>query len=212
MSTDEPIIAVYGSFGSGNNPTHDQQFGWNNSSYQQLSSSSMALRNSPSFVNGVHEHRFPQTPGLPRPHMLSSSPLPQPHHIGSAPAMNPSLWERHAFSPGNSGLHLGSPQLHLMDIAAASQKMFSQTGMEHSPHHMFPARNQISMPSSSIDSLRESARNFSHRRNEANPNNNMDKRQYDLDVDRIMHGDDRRTTLMIKNIPNKYSLQTKILL
>ena len=181
----------------------------------------MTMRNSPSFVNGLHEHRFPQTAGLPRPHMISSSPLP--HHIGSAPAVNPSLWERHAYSPGNSGIHLGShgsagypgsPQLHFMDIAP--QKIFSQVNgncmdmtmnaVQHSPHHnchMFPGRNPISMPTS-FDSLRESSRNLSHRRSEAN-SNNLDKRQYDLDIERILHGEDSRTTLMIKNIPNKYA-------
>lgn len=184
----------------------------------------MALRNSPSFVNGLHAHRFLQTPGYPRatPPMLNS-PSPLAHHIGSAPAVNPSLWERHAYSPETSGIHLGSlgsagfpgsPQLPFMD--ASSRKMFSQVGGngidmsinagQHSSHlscHIHPGRNpMISMPTS-FDSLRESTKNLSHRRNEAN-SNNVDKRQYELDIDRIAHGEDSRTTLMIKNIPNKY--------
>lgn len=29
------------------------------------------------------------------------------------------------------------------------------------------------------------------------------KKQYELDIDRVFRGDDSRTTLMIKNIPNK---------
>ncbi|WOL20489.1 amino-acid permease BAT1-like protein [Canna indica] len=37
-----------------------------------------------------------------------------------------------------------------------------------------------------------------------------DKKQHELDIGRILHGEDSRTTLMIKNIPNKYTL--KILL
>lgn len=157
----------------------------------------------------------------------SSSPLP--HHIGSAPAVNPPLWERHAYSPETSGLHLGSlgsagftgsPQLHFMDIS--SHKIFSQAGRncidmtvnaaQHTSQrtcHMFPGRNPvISMPTS-FDSLHESARNLSHRRNEAN-SNNVDKRQYELDIDRILHGEDSRTTLMIKNIPNKYEFSLLI--
>ncbi|PKI33966.1 hypothetical protein CRG98_045644, partial [Punica granatum] len=32
----------------------------------------------------------------------------------------------------------------------------------------------------------------------------VNKKQYELDIDRIMRGEDNRTTLMIKNIPNKY--------
>ena len=31
------------------------------------------------------------------------------------------------------------------------------------------------------------------------------KRQYQLDLEKIRRGDDTRTTLMIKNIPNKYA-------
>ncbi|XP_062091511.1 protein MEI2-like 1 [Humulus lupulus] len=220
------LKGAFGSSGNGKSPVHEQHSAWNNSSsYQQPPSSSSPWHNSPSFVNGLHAHRFPQTQGFPRasPHMLNSS-SPLPHHIGSAPAVNPSLWERHAYSPETSGLHLGSlgsagfpgsPQLHFMDIS--SHKIFSQVGgncidmtvnaAQHSSHrncHIFPGRNPvISMPTS-FDSLHESARNLSHRRNEAN-SNNVDKRQYELDIDRILHGEDSRTTLMIKNIPNKYT-------
>ncbi|XP_024027450.1 protein MEI2-like 1 isoform X2 [Morus notabilis] len=220
------LKGVFGSSGSRSNPVHEHHLAWNNSgSFQQHPSNSMALRNSPSFVNGLHAHRFPQTPGFPRaaPPILNS-PTPLPHHIGSAPAVNPSLWERHAYSPVTSGLHLGSlgsagfpgsPQLHFMDVS--SHKMFSQVvgngvdmtinGAQHSSHHschIFPGRNPMTSMPSSFDSLRESARNLSHRRNEAN-SNNVDKRQYELDVDRLAHGEDSRTTLMIKNIPNKYT-------
>ena len=60
----------------------------------------------------------------------------------------------------------------------------------------------ISMPAS-FDSASERVRSLSHRRNEAN-SNLADKKQYELDTDRILRGEDGRTTLMIKNIPNKY--------
>lgn len=221
------FLVVFGSSGNGKNPVHELHRAWNNpSSYKQSPSSSSAWRNSPSFVNGLHAHCFPQTPGFPRTsaHMLNAS-SPSPHHIGSAPAVNPSLWERRAYSPETSGLHLGSlgsagfpgsPQLHFMDIS--SHKIFSPVGgncidmtvnaaqQSHSSHrncHVFPGRNPVIPMPTSFDSLHESARNLSHRRNEAN-SNNVDKRQYELDIDRILHGEDSRTTLMIKNIPNKY--------
>lgn len=61
----------------------------------------------------------------------------------------------------------------------------------------------ISMPAS-FDSASERVRSLSHRRNEAN-SNLADKKQYELDTDRILRGEDGRTTLMIKNIPNKYT-------
>jgi len=36
------------------------------------------------------------------------------------------------------------------------------------------------------------------------------KKQYQLDVDKISRGEDTRTTLMIKNIPNKTILQIRM--
>lgn len=58
---------------------------------------------------------------------------------------------------------------------------------------MIPIMNSFDPPS-------ERARS---RRNESNSNQIDNKKQYELDIDRIMRGEDNRTTLMIKNIPNK---------
>lgn len=157
--------------------------------------------------------------------MLNST-SPVQHHVGSAPAVNPSLWERHAYSgesPDTSSLHLGSlgiahfpssPQMHPMEIP--SHNIFSLVGgnfldMTTSARqrssqeicHMFPGRNSMSSMPTSFDSSNERVRHLSHRRNEAN-SNIADKKQYELDIERILRGEDRRTTLMIKNIPNKY--------
>ena len=54
----------------------------------------------------------------------------------------------------------------------------------------------ISM-SASLNSSNECVRNFSQHKNELS---NADK-----NIDRIIRGDDSRTTLMIKNIPSKYT-------
>lgn len=54
--------------------------------------------------------------------------------------------------------------------------------------------------SSGIEGLVEHGRN---RRVEGNGSQIDCKRQYQLDLDRIISGEDNRTTLMIKNIPNK---------
>ncbi|XVE86261.1 hypothetical protein DITRI_Ditri18aG0021300 [Diplodiscus trichospermus] len=43
------------------------------------------------------------------------------------------------------------------------------------------------------------------RRVENNGNQMDNKKQYQLDLDKIINGEDARTTLMIKNIPNKYT-------
>lgn len=201
---------------------------WNNSNrYQQHPSSHMMWQNSPSFVNGLHAHRIPLMSGFPRapPNMLNTASS-LPHHIGSAPSVTPSLWERHGYSGGSpetSSLHLGSlgsagfpgsPHLHPLELS--SHNMLSQVGgncmdmttnagQRSSQHicHIFPGRNPvISMPNS-FDSPNDRARNLSHRRNEVNTIS-AEKKQYELDIDRILHGEDSRTTLMIKNIPNKY--------
>ncbi|KAM2286445.1 hypothetical protein ACFX1S_038918 [Malus domestica] len=221
---------AFGSPGNGSRPVHAHPYVLNNSNlYQQHPSSPMMWQNSPSFISGPTAHHFPQMPGFHRtpPHMLSGT-SPVHHHVGSAPAVNPSLWERHAFSgesPDTSSLHLGSlgfarfagsPQMHPVDVS--SLNLFSLTGgnfldmttstrqrSSQEMGHMFPGRNSMNSMPSSFDSQNErGVRSLSHRRNEAN-SNNADKRQYELDIERILHGEDRRTTLMIKNIPNKYT-------
>ncbi|XP_058101188.1 protein MEI2-like 2 isoform X1 [Magnolia sinica] len=53
-----------------------------------------------------------------------------------------------------------------------------------------------------IDGLIERGRS---RRVENNGNQIDSKKQYQLDLDKIISGEDTRTTLMIKNIPNKYT-------
>ncbi|KAK9150820.1 hypothetical protein Syun_009129 [Stephania yunnanensis] len=55
---------------------------------------------------------------------------------------------------------------------------------------------------SSIEGLAERGRS---RRVESNGSQIDSKKQYQLDLDKIINGEDIRTTLMIKNIPNKYT-------
>ncbi|GAV60198.1 RRM_1 domain-containing protein/RRM_2 domain-containing protein [Cephalotus follicularis] len=221
--------SVFESTGNGSCTTRPgNHLVWNNSnSHQHHPTAPMIWPNLPSFVNGVHSHRLPHMPGFSRvPLMLNSAP-PVHHHIGSAPAVNHSLWDRlHAYSgesPEPSGFHmgsigsvgfLGSSSSRPMEVAS---HIFSHAGGNcldltksaglRSPQqmcHLFPGRNtMISMPAS-FDSPGERVRNLSHRRNESN-SNHADKKQYELDVDRILRGEDTRTTLMIKNIPNKYT-------
>ncbi|XP_030938118.1 protein MEI2-like 1 isoform X2 [Quercus lobata] len=220
---------VFGSSGNGSCPLHGHHYAWKNSnSYQQHPSSPVIWGNSPSFVDGVPAHRLPQMPGFPggSPQLLNMSPVH--HHVGSAPAVNTSLWDRrHTYlgeSPEASSFHLGSlgsmgfprsSQLHHIDISPHSTfshiggncaDMLTNAG-QHSPQQMcniFLGRNpMISMPAS-FDSASERVRNLSHRRNDVN-SNLADKKQYELDTDRILRGEDVRTTLMIKNIPNKYT-------
>ncbi|KAJ8752623.1 hypothetical protein K2173_005512 [Erythroxylum novogranatense] len=219
---------AFGSPGNGNCTLPGHQYMWSNgNSSQQHQSNHMIWPNSSSFINGVHGHQLPHMTGFRRAPPIMLNAAHAQHHVGSAPSVNPSLWDmRHAYSgesPEASSFHLGSlgsvgfpgsSPPHPMEIA--SRSIFSHIGGNamdltksnglHSQQirHIFPGRNPMITNPVSFDSSNECVRNLSHRRIESNPNNS-DKKQFELDVDRIIRGEDSRTTLMIKNIPNKYT-------
>ncbi|XP_068656553.1 protein MEI2-like 4 isoform X4 [Aristolochia californica] len=225
---------VFGASGNGSCPLHGHHYVWGNSnSYHPPTPGPMMWSNSPSFVNSVHGHPH-QLHGLPHApsHMMSTVlPLPHQHHVGSAPTVNPSLWDRHPAYAGDtaeaSGFHPGSlgsigfsgnSTLHPLELA--THNIFSHVsgncidpsispanvGMP-SPQqrtHMFPGRNPMIPPiPNSFDGPSE--HRVRGRRGESNSNQADNKKQYELDIDRIVRGEDARTTLMIKNIPNKYT-------
>ncbi|CAA7035116.1 unnamed protein product [Microthlaspi erraticum] len=206
---------------------------WSSANTQQQNpSSGMMWPNSPSHINSIPTQRPPVTTVFSRapPIMVNMASSPVHHHIGSAPVLNSPFWERRqayvAESLESSGFHIGShgsmgfpgsSPSHPMEIG--SHKSFSHVGgnrmdvnsqnaVLRSPQqlsHLFPGRNpMLSSMSGSFDSPNERYRNLSHRRSESS-SSNADKKLYELDVDRILRGDDSRTTLMIKNIPNKYT-------
>ncbi|KAK6924601.1 Mei2-like, C-terminal RNA recognition motif [Dillenia turbinata] len=220
----EPNGSGFGTSGNGSCPLHGHTRMWNNSnSYQHPPSSPVIWPNPPSIFNGIHAHCPPQHPGFPRlpSHLLNTPPLHH-HHVGSAPAINPSLWDRrHGFmaeSSEASGFHIGSlenigfPGTSPLHLEIASHNLFAQAGgkcMELTSNlglcspqqmgHMFPGRNSMTSVGNTFGSPMERVRG---RRSEAN---SVDRKQYELDIDRILRGEDTRTTLMIKNIPNKYT-------
>eukprot|EP00262_Sarcandra_glabra_P005488 TRINITY_DN1713_c0_g1_i1.p1 TRINITY_DN1713_c0_g1~~TRINITY_DN1713_c0_g1_i1.p1 ORF type:complete len:1008 (-),score=222.38 TRINITY_DN1713_c0_g1_i1:548-3571(-) len=222
---------IFGASANGSCHIHGHHYVWNNSnSYHPHPPGPMMWPGSPSLMNGIHAHPMPPLHGLPRPpsHMMNTVLPMHHHHVGSAPTVNPSLWDRRhsyagdsaeasAFHPGSLGSmgFSGSSTLHPLELA--SHNIFHHVGgncMEpsisspnvalHSPQqrgHMFPGRNPMVPMPNSFDAPNERVRS---RRNEAS-SNQADKKQYELDIDRIMRGEDSRTTLMIKNIPNKYT-------
>ncbi|XP_042498649.1 protein MEI2-like 4 isoform X1 [Macadamia integrifolia] len=222
---------VFGSSGNGSCPLHGHHYMWSNSNSYHPPPAPMMWPNSPSFVNGVHALPPAQLHGVARApsHILNTVlPVPHHHHVGSAPAVNPSLWERRhnyagespdgsSFHPGSLGSmgFSGSSNLHPLELA--SHNVFhvggncidpsissNSVGM-HSPQqrrHMFPSRNHMVPMPRSFDAPNERIRS---RRSESGSNQMDNKKQYELDIDRIVRGEDNRTTLMIKNIPNKYT-------
>uniref|UniRef100_A0A5B7BSJ0 RRM domain-containing protein n=1 Tax=Davidia involucrata TaxID=16924 RepID=A0A5B7BSJ0_DAVIN len=221
---------VFGSSGNGTCPLHGHRYMRSNiNSFQHHPSSSLILSNSPSFINGLHVRCPPQLPGFSGapPHMLKTV-SPAHHQVGSAPTINPSLWDvQHAYSGGSpeaSGFQLGSlggvgfPRSSpLQPLERASHNSFSHFGENcmdilindvlRSPHqisHIFSGRNAVTSTPTSFGSPNERVRNLSHRGN-GSSSSHADKKQFELEIDRILHGEDSRTTLMIKNIPNKYT-------
>ncbi|MBA0791725.1 hypothetical protein Gohar_016290 [Gossypium harknessii] len=161
---------------------------WSNSYHPEPPS--MMWPNSPSMVNGIYAARpSAQLHGLPTAHTLNTGVPVINYHVGSAPTVNPSLWDRrHAYggeSPKASSFHLGS--------------LGSMRGSSNFPHSKeLKSRNIFPYVAGSPH---EHARS---RRNEGSING-ADKKQYELDIECIIRGEDKRTTLMLKNIPNKYT-------
>ncbi|CAA7026911.1 unnamed protein product [Microthlaspi erraticum] len=205
---------------------------WSNSNTQQHNpSSGMMWPNSPSRVNGIPSQRIPSVTGFSRasPLMVNMASSPVHHHIGSAPVLNSPFWDRRqayaAESPESSGFHLGShgsmgfpgsSPSHPMEIG--SHKAFSHVGgnrmdansksavlrSSRQMPHLFSGRSQMLSVPGSFELPNERYRNLSHRRSDSS-SSNAEKKLFELDVERILRGEDDRTTLMIKNIPNKYT-------
>ncbi|CAM8950886.1 unnamed protein product [Rhodiola kirilowii] len=212
--------------GNGNPGHHGNHYSWNNSPNPHHSS--MMLPHSPSFANGFHpQQRFHVLPRAPTHLQNRILPLTS-HHVGSAPVINPSLWEMQqgfsadsvegsAFHPGSLGnLRISNSSMPTMEFVPRNvfprgggsfhdSSMPSKSMGLHSHHQscvMFPSRSQMGTMMNSFDSPNESIR---VRRNESVSSHTDNKKQYELDIDRILQGGDNRTTLMIKNIPNKYT-------
>ncbi|KAI9071249.1 hypothetical protein K1719_014705 [Acacia pycnantha] len=214
--------------GNGSLPNHGLYHMWSGSNLpQQTPPGPMVWQKTPSFVNGACAPCLQQMPGFPRSpsHMMRASHID--HHVGSAPVVTASPWDRrHSYlagSPDSSGFHMGSLgstgfpgtwQLHPPEFS--SHKMFPHVGGngldlstntgQSSPNHLsvvFPGGHPMNSMSK-FDSTSDRMRNFYHRRSDANTNC-ADKKQFELDLTRILNGEDARTTLMIKNIPNKYT-------
>ncbi|KAG6554691.1 hypothetical protein Mapa_003709 [Marchantia paleacea] len=171
-------------------------------------------------------HAFSGTHG----HLVNQAVLShRGHHVGSAPGEPSVMDRRHAYlgeSPDSSsiirGMGMGgSSGTHAINITGGGHGLInlaagmgSNGGLEHSaaspigvlsPQHrprMFPSGSLPGSVSASMDGLSDRGRS---RRGESSGAQADNKKQYLLDLDRILRGEDSRTTLMIKNIPNKYT-------
>lgn len=222
------LTEVLGSSGNGSCPRPGRHCMWGNSHHPQPQA--VLWPSSPSFPNGIGAAHPQQLHSVARsPSHMFNALLPlNSHHVGSAPSVNPPLWDqRHAYSgesPDTTVFHPGS--VGNMRISGNSpfplgfvpHSVFPRTGGNSMdvpvpskniglhPHQqgclVFPVRGQMLPMMNSFDSPNERTRN---RRNEGSSSQADNKKQFELDIDRIVRGEDKRTTLMIKNIPNKYT-------
>lgn len=157
---------------------------------------------------------------------IPSSQSYQRHHVGSAPSCVP-LDMRFGYFPEspdtsylNSGTFGGSSfgrnergLVNINGCGAINPGVGISGNMpENALHgfrmippqrtgHLYVSGGSYLGGPSGIDSLIDRGRN---RRVESNGSQNDCKRQYQLELEKIISGEDNRTTLMIKNIPNKY--------
>uniref|UniRef100_A0A0D9WBR0 RRM domain-containing protein n=1 Tax=Leersia perrieri TaxID=77586 RepID=A0A0D9WBR0_9ORYZ len=195
----------------GSCPLHGRHYTWSHTNVFPQSPSAPIL-----WSNLQHPMRMHSYAGVP-PHMLNTGTHPmEQHHLGSAPDNGGGFGSVHSFHPGSLGsvgLH-GSPQLYPSEFSVFAsnrgnfrEPMFSPvgTGFPSSLQqmcHTINGRNPMIHVSASYDATNDRMRN---RRHDGNAAQSENKRQFELDIDRIAKGEDSRTTLMIKNIPNKYN-------
>ncbi|KAL5731950.1 Protein MEI2-like 2 [Ranunculus cassubicifolius] len=159
-----------------------------------------------------------QAPGFQYPNRHSSFSHP---HVGSAPSGVP--FERHfGFFPESSESSFMSPSSYgsigeggfIRTVGARSPMSNGVSLTGNMPENGSPVFRMMSSPrlspmflgggpysgltSGNIESGRI-------RRVDNNMSQMDNKKQYQLDLDKIVSGEDTRTTLMIKNIPNKYT-------
>ncbi|CAI8596504.1 unnamed protein product [Vicia faba] len=174
------------------------------------------------FASSGQRQGFPYT-GHRNPFLSSQ----HHHHVGSAPSGLPlernfkyfpespdtSLMSSIGFGnlnhgDGNFMMNMGSrPSIgHGIGHSVTSSEIGSPNfGMMSVPGHgsLFIGNSLYAGPGlSSIEGFAERGRN---RRPDNNVNQIESKKLYQLDLDKIISGEDTRTTLMIKNIPNKYT-------
>ncbi|RHN49604.1 putative RNA recognition motif 2, nucleotide-binding alpha-beta plait domain-containing protein [Medicago truncatula] len=136
--------------------------------------------NSPSYLNGIC--------AAPTLQKLNQLPMSPSHMISTALPINNNHVQSHPVE---------SITPHYVDFVP--HNMFPHSGLNfHNQRGMsFPGRNHM------VNSF-DTNRHIRSRRN-VGATNLADMKRYELDIDCIIRGEDNRTTLMIKNIPNKYT-------
>ncbi|KAF8107824.1 hypothetical protein N665_0116s0031 [Sinapis alba] len=160
--------------------------------------------------------------GIPFPHQNQTQNRSHHHHlhVGSAPSVVP-LEKHFGFFPESSkdttimnsvgpqgmGVNGGSFPSKMASHGIMNSRTMVEYRMMSSPRFISPmllssGLNHPGRFTSGFDGLYE---NGMPRRVENGSSQVESKNQFQLDLEKIINGEDSRTTLMIKNIPNKYT-------
>nr|XP_017254543.1 PREDICTED: protein MEI2-like 4 isoform X2 [Daucus carota subsp. sativus] len=201
---------VFGSFRTtGCTIPEDRYVKSNSNIFQHFSSSSLGWPNSLPLAGGSHAHG---NPNLPEFSGLSSHGLNTVSYSHDmTQASNPSHWNRgHAYmeSIGRPGFQNKAPDFSphncVHDVNHIGKYINSAASPPQRLSDFTSGVNLVASAPTSFCSPKERTRNLSNCRSEAD-SSHSDKMKYELDIDRVMRGEETRTTLMIKNIPNKYT-------
>ncbi|XP_008784396.2 protein MEI2-like 2 [Phoenix dactylifera] len=161
-----------------------------------------------SFVGPSHSHHH---------HHVGSAPsgLPFERHFGFVPeSQDTSFMSQVAYGNMAIGRNDGSLMMNMSarasmnpgialsgNISGNSSPNFRMISSQRLGHTFFGNAPYPGPGSASIEGLLERGRS----RRVDNSGSQVDIKQYQLDLEKIVSGEDIRTTLMIKNIPNKYT-------
>lgn len=163
--------------------------------------------NTPSFNNSNFD---PSSIGrLSGPEFLWGSPTGYSDHQSSPSWRTSSVYA----SPGQHGSFVG-PHHHVGSAPSSERAVFTGvvpiisngSGSPISRMTFFPNNGPINMGNGSYQgrgTLNEGLTERNYSRRVDNAVNQIGNKQYQLDLQKIISGEDSRTTLMIKNIPNK---------
>ncbi|KAK8664612.1 hypothetical protein V6N13_084391 [Hibiscus sabdariffa] len=151
------------------------------------------------------------------------------HHIGSAPSgvplerhfgffpessdtsfMNPATFGGMGVGHNHGGFMVNMGSRAAMSSGIGIPRNTSENGSSSMRMMSSPRLSPVFLgnglyPGLLPNSMEVLAENGRSRRVENNRNQLDNKKQFQLDLDKIISGEDTRTTLMIKNIPNKYT-------
>ncbi|VFQ60292.1 unnamed protein product [Cuscuta campestris] len=199
-------ISSYGassSNGSGIETLSGTQFLWGSPKvYPEQSNNSSSTWHP--FASNGRGYPFPAQHRRRDLHNVGSAPsgLPFERHLGFFPE---SLPEASYLGPAFRGTSIGSyERSHMMNANMPADSGPPGFNMLTSQRlsSVFLGNGHVPGPTAAVfEGLAEHA----HARRVEVYGNQIDNRKFQLDLDKIRNGDDTRTTLMIKNIPNKYT-------